>query len=264
MKFSLYDASNVVLQESMKSASEYLYYNIDNKLDFQSVVGYDKTANGAAIIDTNYESSAMGLNMYVYDSSGNQVSSSLLTGTVLSIDGVSTFADGDGVFRTKLAGKVSNLSKSMNLRIDKMLPPGQYKLRFVLFASADGKHNSSLEKSAIVEIAVTVVGDDNAIKVTTDDKAKVVDGDTGLNQLKSRVNKYVLTYRSVLVNPNIRVDLYKRDVTDKDTTVYNEVDFNTLFTNELGTSAYGSDYLYEKSLNATVNSNNNIFIFFLY
>lgn len=257
MKFSLYDASNVILQESMKSASEYLYYNIDNKLDFQSVVGYDKTANGAAIIDTNYESSAMGLNMYVYDSSGNQVSSSLLTGTVLSIDGVSTFADGDGVFRTKLAGKVSNLSKSMNLRIDKMLPPGQYKLRFVLFASADGKHNSSLEKSAIVEIAVTVVGDDNAIKVTTDDKTKVVDGDTGLNQLKSRVNKYVLTYRSVLVNPNIRVDLYKRDVTDKDTTVYNEVDFNTLFTNELGTSAYGSDYLYEKSLNATVNSDNN-------
>ena len=51
--------------------------------------------------------------------------------------------------------------------------------------------------------------------------------------------------------------MYKRDVTDKDTTVYNEVDFNTLFTNELGTSAYGSDYLYEKSLNATVNSDNN-------
>lgn len=256
MQFSLYDNSNVVLQEEMTSESEYLYYNIDNQLDFQSIVGYDQTSNGAAIIDTNYESSAMGLNMYVYDSSGNQVSSSLLTGTVLSIDGTSVFADSDGVFRAKLAGKVSNLSKSMNLLIDKMLPPGQYKLRFILFASADGKHNSSLEKSDIVDIDVTVVGDDNAIKVTTDDRTKVVDGDTGLNELKTKTNEYVLTYRSVLVKPNIRVSLYKRDTTDKDTTVYNEIDFNTLFTNNLNSSSYGSNYLYEKELKAVVNSDN--------
>lgn len=256
MQFSLYDSSNVVLQEHMTSDSEYLYYNLANKLDFQSIVGYDQTSNGASIIDTNYESSAMGLNMYVYDSTGNQVSSSLLVGTVLTVDGNSSFADGDGVFRTKLAGKVSNLSKTMNLLIDKMLPPGQYTLRFVLFASADGKHNSSLDDSSIVDILVTVVGDDNAIKVTTDDKTKVVNGNTGLNELKTRINKYVLTYKSVLVNPNVRVNLYKRDTTDKDTTVYNEVDFNTLFTNQLNNSPNDSGHNYEKALVAKVNSDN--------
>lgn len=255
MQFSLYDSSNVVLQENMTSSSEYLHYNIVNKFDFQSIVGYDQTTNGAAIIDTNYESSAMGLNMYVYDNSGNQVSSSLLSGTVLTIDNISNFADGDGVFRVKLAGKVSNLTKNMNLLVDRTLPPGQYTLRFVLFASDDGKHNSSLGDSAIVDIPVTVVGDDNAILVTTDDKTKVVDGDTGLNKLGTNINEYVLTYRSVLVNPNVRVDLYKRDTSSKDSIVYEEVDFNLLFTNQLSNSV-GSTYLYEKTLNANVNSDN--------
>lgn len=255
MQFNLYDSSNVVLQENMSSASEYLYYNIVNKLDFQSIVGYDQTTNGAAIIDTNYESSAMGLNMYVYDNDMNQVSSSLLSGTVLKVDGVSNFSDSDGVFRIKLAGKVSNLSKTMDLLVDKVLPPGNYTLRFVLFASDDGKHNSSLEKSAIVDIPVTVVGDENAIVVTTDDKIKVVDGDTGLNQLGTKTNEYVLTYLSVLHQPNVRVNLYKRDTIDKDTTNYTEVDFNTLFTNQLSASAE-STYLYEKSLEAKINDDN--------
>lgn len=256
MQYGLYDSSNVVLQEKMESESNYLYYNVENKLNFQSGVAYEQTSDGASVIDTNYESSAMGLNMYVYDNSGNQVSSSLLSGTVLYVDDQANFADGDGVFRVKLAGKVSNLSKTMTLLVDKVLPPGKYKLRFVLFASADGKHNSSLKESAIVEINVTVVGDDNAILVTTDDKTKVVDGDTGLNQLDTRVNKYVLNYLSVLENPNVRVHLYKRETADKYSTEYVEVDFNSLFTNSLNSSSYASSYLYEKVLPAGINTEN--------
>lgn len=258
MQYNLYDSSNVVLQENIDNSSNYLYYNIPNRVGFQSVVAYDINANGAAIIDTNYESSAMGINMYIYDNSGNQVSSSLLSGTVLRIgrEGEANFADGDGVFRVKLAGKVSNLSKDLYLTVDEVLPPGQYTLRFVLFASDDGRHNSALEESAVVDVPVTVIGADNAIYVTCDDKTKVVDGDTGLNQLGTKINEYVLTYRSVLANPNLRVHLYKRDNDNKDTVTYSEVDFNTLFTNELGSSSYGSTYVYERALIGTVNSDN--------
>ena len=254
MMFGLYDTSNVVLQENIVSESEYLYYNTVNNLDFASIVGYEQNANGATIIDTNYESSAMGLNMYFYDSSGNQVSSSALTGTVLTVDNKSIFADGDGVFRVKMAGKVSNLAKKMTLLVDKTLPTGQYTLKFVLFASADGLHNSSLEKSAIVDLNVTVVGDENAIFVTTDDKTKVVDGATGLNQLGENFNSYLLTYRSVLVNPNVRVELYKRDNSNHSTVVYNEVEFNELFTNQLNPTSYRTNYKYEKSLSAVANT----------
>ena len=254
MMFGLYDTSNVVLQENVASESEYLYYNTINNLNFESIVGYEQNANGATIIDTNYESSAMGLNMYFYDSSGNQVSSSALTGTVLSVDNKSVFADGDGVFRVKMAGKVSNLAKNMTLLVDKTLPTGQYTLKFVLFASADGLHNSSLEKSAVVDLNITVVGDENAIFVTTNDKTKVVDGATGLNQLGENFNSYLLTYRSVLVNPNVRVELYKRDTSNHSTVVYNEVEFNELFTNQLNPTSYRTNYKYEKSLSAVANT----------
>ena len=257
MTFGLYDSSNVVLQESVVTESDYLYYNSENTLNFASIVGYEQNANGATIIDTNYESSSMGLNIYIYDSSGNQVSSSALTGTVLSLDNKTIFADGDGVYRVKLAGKVSNLAKTMTLLVDKTLPTGQYTLRFVLFASADGLHNSSLEKSAVVDLNVTVVGGDNAIFVTTDDKSKVVDGVTGINQLGEKFNSYSLTYRSELVNPNVRIELYKRDTSNHSSIVYNEVEFNELFTNSLMPTTYKTDHKYEKSLTATVNTTSN-------
>ncbi len=262
MMFNLYDSSNVVLQEVITSESEYLYYNTTNNLNFQSVVGYEQNANGATIIDTNYESSAMGLNMYIYDSSGNQVSSSALTGTVLTVGGEQVFADGDGVFRVKMAGKVSNLAKTMSLLVDKTLPTGQYTLRFVLFASADGLHNSDLGKSAIVDLEFTVVGDENAIFVTVDDKSKVVDGATGLNQLGLDYNSYLLTYRSVLVNPNVRVELYKRDNSDHSTIVYNEVEFSDLFSTQLYATAFASDYLYEKDLTASPNTDSTYRFYF--
>ncbi len=257
MQFSLYDASNVVLREVMEPESEYLHYDIPLGLSFEAKVGYDTTANGAAIIDTNYESSAMGLNLYVFDSLGNQVSSSALSGTVLNVDGKTNFVDGDGVFRVKLAGKVSNLTKQMSLLSDDLLPEGRYVFRFVLFASADGKHNSSLESSAIVDKNLTVVGSDNALLVTTDDKTKVVDGSTALNKADSKTNRYEVTYRSVLINPNVRVSLYKRDIASRDSIVYEEIDFNTLFTNNLIPSS-SRKYIHEKQLSLAVNNINNV------
>ena len=253
MTYNLYDSSNVVLQEKVEAESEYLYYDIPAKFNFQSIVAYDYNQNGAAIIDTNYESSSMGLNVFFTDKEGNQISSTSLAGTVISIDGKSNFVDADGVFRIKLSGKVSNLTRTISLLVDGQLPEDIYTISFILFASDDGLHNSSLNSSAIVEIEETVVGDDNAILVTEDDKTKVVDGDTGLNQLGTRINTYTLEFHSVLKNPNVRVELYKRDTSDSTTIEYQAVNFDTLFTNKLASTSYESNYLYEKELSAEEN-----------
>lgn len=256
MQFSLYDTSNVVLEENIDGISNYLYYNIPNTFNFGTNVAYDQTENREVIIDTNYESSSMGLNVYFYDSSNNQVSSSLLTGTVVKIDNRSYFADGDGVYRIKLAGKVSNLEKEVSVVADKMLPPGVYRVKFVLFASADGVHNSSLSKSAIKEYVITVVGDDNAIVVETDDYCKVVNGETGLNQNGDKFNTYTLTYHSVLQNPNVRIDVFKRDIDAVDSNSYTEINFSNLFKNSLDSadlSGYTTIYPHERMLSANIN-----------
>lgn len=259
MEYSLYDSSNVVLNQTVGPKSDYMYYDIPYEVSYLTSVAYDQTANREAIINTNYESSSMGLNVTIIDSSGTQVSSSLLSGTNIVIDNIAYFADSDGVYRIKLADKVSNLKKNITIYSDSLLPAGTYTLRFSLFASADGRHNSHALESAEYEKVITLVGSDNSIKVNTNDKTKLVFGETGLNAASLNYNTYVVSYNTVLTNPNVRLSVYKRNIDNKDTTVYTEVDFNSLFTNELASpndSLYLNQSVYEKMLKVSPGINN--------
>lgn len=257
MYYSTYDSSNVVLNETVTTDSNYLYYDLPVEFNLSTEVAYDQTENSEAIINTNYESNNMGWNVSVIDSTGTQVSSSMLTGTNIMIDGVRYFADSDGVFRIKLAGKVSNINRVVYITTDKMLPSGNYTLRFTLFASPDGKHNSHLLESSSVDIPVTVVGSDNSIIVECDDKTKVVYGETGLNALDLDYNEYTISTNSVLSNPNVRISVYKRNIDNKDTTLYEEVPVSNLFTNYfIDPSSVSQNYrassAYEKYVNIVV------------
>lgn len=252
MFYNKYDSTNVVLKEDVTTDSNYLYYDIANSFSLKTLVDYDQTDNSEAIINTNYESNSMGLNIMILDGSLNQISSSMLTGTNILIDNVRYFADSDGVFRIKLAGKVSNLNKIIYVTTDKMLPSGNYTMRFTLFASADGKHNSHTLESSYVDIPIVVVGSDNSIVVSSSNEAKLVYGDTGLNQDGLKYNRYTINYNSVLSNSNIRISLYKRSTNDSLTVDYEEVDINSLFTNYFVdpiSKGYKAVSSYEKMLN---------------
>lgn len=261
MYFSTYDSGNAVLTQEAGIDSNYMYYNIPYNISYAAAVGYDQTESRQSIINTNYESNSMGINVTIYDNSDNQISSSLLSGTNITIDGVKYFADSDGVYRIKLTNKVSNIKANMSINADELLPTGIYTLKLELFASSDGRHNSHALEAEVIEIPITVVGSDNSIVVTTDDKTKVVSGETGLNALGTNINTYNVLYNSVLTDPNARISIYKRNVDNKDTTEYSEVDFNTLFTNDLQTPAQSSlvaKTTYERMLHINANSNNQL------
>lgn len=233
MIYNLYESSNVVLNQTVNLTSGYLYPQVVNTIDYSTNISYDQTGNRESIINTNYESSNMGLNVAIYDNSNNLISSSLLTGTSIKMDGVTYYADSDGIFRIKLSGKVSNLNKKLYLETDTNLPAGLYNMKFTLFASSDGLHNSYNLGYSELDKEITVVGSNNAILVTTDDKNKLVDGQTGLNYNELDYNRYNLTYNSVLANPNIRISVLKRNTITKDDTTYQEIDFNNIFKNSL-------------------------------
>ena len=233
MVYNTYESSNVVLDQTFTDTDSYLYYNVADNFQYTTEVQYDETDNRESVIDTNYESSSMGLNIIFLDNNGEQISSSLLVGTSFKIDNREYFADGDGVFRIKLANKVSNLVRNASMTVNKDLPAGDYTIRYVLFASDDGLHNSVFENSVTEEFAVHVVSADNSIVVDCEDLIKVVDGDTGLNLKGDRTNRYHVKYNSQLNNPNIRVEVYKRAVDTVDSTTYNSVPFANLFSNNL-------------------------------
>lgn len=252
MKYSLYDESNSVLVQNIQDLNDYLYNGVTEEFTLSTNIDYDQTDNREPIIDTNYEANCMGLNIALFDSQGIQISSSMLQGTVVKVEKNSYFVDGDGIFRIKLAGKVSNLVRNMSILVDKGVPPGIYKIRFTLFASPDGLHNSSSDKYVEYEKTITVVDDDNALSVTTDDTSKLVNGETGLNQADKVFNQYTIVNKSVLTNPNIRVDLYKRSTENADTVNYVEVPFNTLFADGV-TLSNNANYPYEIKINASIN-----------
>ena len=229
MYFNLYESSNMVLNQSVATENNYIYPNSERLMNYATSITYDQTDNRESIINTNYESTSMGLNVTLYDQTGNQVSSTLLTGTSIRMDGVEYFADSNGVFRIKLSGKVSNLNKNLYFLTDENLPAGNYKMVFTLFASSDGLHNSSDLQYVEKEVNVIVVASDNAIKVTSDDKSKIINGNTGYNENATGGTRFTITTIENLTNPNIRIALYKRDIENKDVNTYTEINIKQVF-----------------------------------
>ena len=240
MHFNTYESSNVVLQQTITDTNDYLYYNVADEFNYVTRIRYNQTSNNLSVIDTNYESSSMGLNVELFDKDGLPVSSSLLIGTSIKIDNREYFADGGGVFRIKLANKVSNLDKIPKLTVNKDLPAGEYKIKYTLFASDDGLHNSDYRNSVSEEFTVHVVSADNSITVDCEDLVKVVDGEAALNLAGTRFNTYKVKYESQLTNPNFRVEIFKRDTSTIDSTLFTSVPFDTLFSNNF-TNASGNE-----------------------
>ena len=84
-----------------------------------------------------------------------------------------------------------------------------------------------------------VVGSDNSIVVNADYNTMIVNGETSLNLQKEIYNSYNVKYSSVLNNPNIRLELFKRDISAIDSASFESVPFSSLFRNAL--PSYGGN-----------------------
>lgn len=230
MKYNLYESSNIFLQGTASMIDNHIYKGNYNNISYKTKVLYNKTDSSENIIDTNYESVSMGVNISFLDSSGNQVSSANLTDTVLKIDGVSYFVDSDGVYRIKLSDKVSMLNKNITIKSEKSLAVGTYTMKFTLFSSNDGMHNSADSKDFSNNMEVVVVGDDNLIYASASKKSQLIEKTTATNASNERSNNYKIYYHSLLDNPNIRISLEKRNTTSSNDRTYTSVDVGELFT----------------------------------
>ena len=230
MIYSTYLNDNQILNENITDYSTYVYHNSSNNVKYSTEIGYDHTITGVAIVDTNYNSSAMGLNVKLIDSSNNQVSSNKLIGTYFVYNGQNYFADADGTFRIKLAGKVSEISSNLVLVTDDTIDEGTYTLEYTLFASEDGLHNSD-EKSITKTYTINVISSLSSIVVDCEDEAKLIIGETGLNASGDTTNEYSVKVTSGLSNLQVMLEVQKRKINTVDTTEYEKVGFGTLFSN---------------------------------
>lgn len=263
MKYNLYDKTNIVLNSNLNYDDQYIYYNDEKLFNYGINVGYDQTGNRESIIDTNYETNSMGINITLFDASDNIVSSSLLIGTSIKIDDTNYYPSSDGVFRIKLSNKVSNLNKRIILIPGSNLPSGNYNMKIELFSSQDGLHKIKSDSTNLINL--TLVGSDNAIESVLDKKTRVINGLTGVNLNNNNTLNLKVNYTSTLTNPNIRVSLYLKDKDSYNTNNYTEVDLKTIISNSLAYPASfgytrGSDKEYMITNNPTsiINVNYNL------
>ena len=232
MVYNLYETSNTVLSANVTYDDNNMYYGIQKPIGYDITVGYNATANLQSIVDTNYESDSMGINIELVDASNNQLTSSLLLGTSIKIGDEEYFPSSDGVFRIKLSNKVANLNRTLILTPGNSLPAGNYTLYINLFSSADGLHMTRGSDLTTV-IPLTMVGKANGISVVIQDNSKLINGTTGLNNGDDTSFRGTITFTSSLANTNIRLNVYKRDTTAYDTLTYTEVDPATIISSEL-------------------------------
>ena len=230
MVYSTYLNDNQILNERITDYSTYVYHNSNNNVKYKTEIGYDKTGAGVPIVDTNYNSSAMGVNIKLFDSSNNQVASNKLIGTYFVYNEQNFFADADGTFRIKLAGKVSELSTNLVLVTDDTIDEGTYTLEYTLFASEDGLHNSD-DKAVTETYTINVISSQSSIVVECEDEAKLVIGETGLNASGDNTNEYSVKVTSGLSNLQVMLEVQKRKIDNENITDYEKVSFASLFSN---------------------------------
>ena len=246
MVFNIYTTSNIALSQVVDTANTNYYYDSPNTTVYSTQVSYSTSGTSQKVIDTNYEASSMGVNIQLFDSQGTSVSSSMLSGTKITINNVDYFVDSDGIFRIKLADKVTNVIRNMNITVDSLLPAGNYTMKYSIIASSDGLHASDLNVPTFTQ-NIQVISADNVITVSNNDKTKLYFGDTGLNADGNKINTYQVKYSSTLENANLRLSIYKRNTNTSNTTAYTEIEFSKLFDNTM-TGTGSTIYPYEVTL----------------
>ena len=258
MTFNIFNASNIVLSQVITNTNNNFHYDIANTTNYRTSISYSVNESNKKVVDTNYEESSMGVNIQLFTNNNDPVGANLLSGTKIRINNKDYLVDSDGIFRIKLAEKVTNITRDFNITVDQSLPVGEYTMVFTVIASSDGLHSSSTDNNTI-SLPIVVTGSDNAITVELDDKEKLFYKDKGKNENGTTSATFAVAYSSVLRNPNIRLSVAKRDVTNSTSRTYTDVSVNTLFDGSY-TSSNNASKPYEVILNNTSTSNNLVYL----
>ena len=128
--------------------------------------------------------------------------------------------------------KVSNvLSKiTVDTANNTVLASGQYTIKVESFGSPDGIYYG-VESSDTAEVNIELIESSYGLKVTTDEKEKIVDKDSGKTENGNNEIKLNIEYSSGLENPNLTISLYRRDYSNIYSQIYEQIDLNDYVTN---------------------------------
>ena len=256
LQYSIYDAgSNISVSATTSKPSVYL----GQELILNVVTDYNQTLiNNKTIFDTKYFGEKLGLKITFYDSNNQQVSGSSLLGVYLMLNGTKYYPRTDGTTRINIASNVSNVMSNIEINTENSnLASGNYTIKVEAFSSPDGIYYG-LQSDSQTIVPITILNSIYGLSINLEDKMVIVNSQTG-NTLNSNNNlKFGIEFSSGLIQPNIKVGLYRRDYTSIYSNIYNLVDLKDYVTNELTTTDISDIYLVTDTPSANFDFNLNL------
>ena len=172
------------------------------------------------------------------------LNNSSILGLYYELNGVSYYPRMDGSVRIPLADRVANLASNIKINTENTnLASGDYTLKIESFGSYDGIYFGPLASDS-VEIPFSIVHSRYGLKVTLPDSSVIIDKDTGLTTSNNNALVFHIDYSSNLLNPNIRLSLYRRRYDEVYSTDYEKVNLLDYINNNL-TDLGDNNYLLE-------------------
>ena len=195
------------------------------------------------IYDTQYFDKKLGIKITIYDNNGNRLNSDSLFGINFELDGQYYYPRIDGTTRICIADKVTDVLARIRINTESntTLATGDYTIKIESFGSSDGIYYG-LIAAAETTVKIKIINFAYGLRVTTSDKAKIIDYETGNTQNGSNSLVVSLKYSSSLSNPNIAVSLYRRDYSDVFSQDYNLVDLQDYVTGNLTATKRKKEY----------------------
>ena len=243
MKYSVYNGKSATIKLRGECEPKTLY--LGNVLNLNIITEFTQSiVNSRTIYDTQYFDKKLGIKISIYDNNGNRLNSDSLFGINFEFEGKVYYPRIDGTTRISIADKATDVFAKLkvNTKNNKTLATGEYKIKIESFGSADGVYYGLIASDEI-ELDVRIINSAYGLKVTTNDKFKIIDKQTGftLNENSHFVSK--IEYSSGLANPKIVVALYRRDYTDIYSKKYNLVDLAEYIKETLVVTAKEKEYL---------------------
>ena len=241
-KYSIYKGMGATIDVAA-TAQDTVYLGKDINLTVTTDF-LQQTLNSNIIFDTDYLTSKMGIKITMHDSYGNQLNSDSLLGMYFQYEGINYYPRIDGSVRIKIADKVSNVLSRIKIvtKNNTTLATGDYIIKIESFGSPDGIYYG-LETSDSTEVNIRIINGIYGLKVSTDDNSKIIDKKTGYNMNKNNALITTVEHSSLLTEPNIVVELQRRDYNTEYSMEYNVVDFSDYFSNQYNEGHKEKEYM---------------------
>lgn len=237
MKFKLFTDAGTQLITTGTLSSDTLYVGDNVTVDL-NVEYRQATVEEQDIYDTAYDEYQLGSAITFYDEQGNKLDGSSLLGVVITVNNRKYYAQTDGTFRVKLAGKVANVSAPMVIETaNSNITSGQYTMKIETFGSYDGLYTGEIKNEPLI-LSLNILNNKFGLLVESDDVAITHDKYDATDANGNKKIDFLITTSSGQDNPNLRVRVERREYGNASTPVdldyqYEDVDLGDLFIDQL-------------------------------